>query len=172
MNMKNANIARQIKGRARSLLISIALFSGAMGFGGVVLAEGGGDPIGSQPIDWAAQRQAERTGRTTDDTRAAQRAAGAVANRSHGNYADQSRGNYADRFRGNYADQSRGYYADQSRGYYRDRGQRNDYRGRRYDGPRYRSFARSEPYYPYYYAPAPLAYDPYPTPGLSLFFNF
>lgn len=40
----------------------------------------------------------------------------------------------------------------------------NNWHGYRYRGPYY------TPYYAY--APPPVVYDPYPSPGVSLFFNF
>jgi len=152
--MRISDISRQVNmSRIRPSLMAAALFCGALGFAGAVLGEGGGDPIGSQPIDWAAQRQAERSGLTTDDTRAAQRAAGAVAGRSNAtNTGDRSRG-----YRGRQYDTRR--YSSNDRRHY-------DY-NQRYAG---RSHAyRSDPYW---YAPPPLAYDPNPSPGISLFFNF
>ena len=150
---------------AACTVLAIGLVSGALSFGGLAFGEGGGTPINDQGVDWRAQRHADvanNTGIQAPVTRERQR-------RVQENNGD--RGYRADRgYRGDYRYGDRGYRGDYRYGDHRGYSDRRYYgdRGYRYE-PRYRSYAYGSPYL---YAPAPLAYDPYPTPGISLFFGF
>jgi hypothetical protein len=106
-----------------------------LGFGSAH-AEGGGDPINDQGVDWDHIRRGEATGQISNYVSAFARA--------HPGYPRSPR-----------IENDRSHRYNSSR---RDRG----YRG---DGRHHRDYAYSDRYSPYYY-------DPSPSPGISLFFNF
>jgi hypothetical protein len=100
-------------------------------------AEGGGDPINDQGVDWDHIRRGEANGQISNYDKAFARAHPGDP-RSPRVENDRSR-----RFGGN----------------------RHD-RGYRGNGARYHEYAYSDRY------PSPYYYDPAPSPGISLFFNF
>jgi len=100
-------------------------------------AEGGGDPIKDQGVDWDHIRRGEASGQISNYDKAFARA-------HPGDPRSPQIGH------------------DRSRRYNSQRSNRS-YRG---DGHQSRNYAYSDRHYSPYY------YDPAPSPGISLFFNF
>jgi len=137
------------RSRTAPLLISLALVSGTLALGtGPAMGEGGGTPIGDQGVPRNYQSQGEaRFG----------------SNYNGGGRQQVDRGRSADRqqYRGNYSDRN-----SRSQRYYS--GSNHYYSGSQYYGrPSSSYYSYGSP--AYIYGPS---YDPYPSSGVSLFFNF
>ena len=135
------------RSRVAPLLISLALVSGTLALGtGPAMGEGGGTPIGDQgvPRNYQSQGEARFGSNYNGDGRAVGR--------------QQYRGNYSDRNSRSQRYSGQRYYSGSNR---------------YYSGSRY--YGRTSGSYYSYGSPAYIygpSYDPYPSSGLSLFFNF
>jgi hypothetical protein len=147
-------------------LLTLALAASAIALGSApAWAEGGGTPPAEQGLsDPGAQRsQAMNSpGVYPNPGVAHQQQQQRVQNTNRGAY----NGN-----RNTHNSRPQQYYGNNHRSYNHNNGYRD--RSYAYVDPGYRGYYYAPPYYGApYYGPPPVVYDPYPSPGISLFFNF